>query len=206
VNVSVSEYLDEVRRQKELLTIGQLIDLSKRGNIFYDPHSVLISARAVIGRDNIFFPGVYLFCSEGGTLEVGDGNTFHANTLIEATHGAIRIGSRNQFGEGGFTAKANRHAASTAIGDEGRYLNGAAVFGETTLGSGSQLLGQITVDSCILAAGGSFREPDPDRRAGLLKGTGVAQNLTVPIGHVAVGAGSFSAADLQLQSNFHPKI
>jgi hypothetical protein len=189
-----------------VLTLAELIDLSTRGNVLYDPHSVLISARAVIGRDNVFFPGVYLFCTEGGTLEVGNGNTFHANTLIEATHGAIRIGSRNQFGEGGFTAKANRQAAAISIGDEGRYLNGAGVFGETTLGSGSQLLGLITVDNCTLAAGGSFRERDLDRRAGLLKGAGGARNLTVPIGHVGVGAGSFSAADLQPQSNFHAKV
>ncbi|MBR0836817.1 hypothetical protein JQ612_26800 [Bradyrhizobium manausense] len=203
--MSVSAYIDEVRRQKGLLTPAELIDLSGRGNLFYDPYSVLISARAVIGRDNVFFPGVYLFCTDGGALEVQNGNTFHANTLIEASNGRIRIGSHNQFGEGGFTAKANRPGASISIGDEGRYLNGASVFGETDLGSGSQLLGQITVDTCTLSAGGSFREADPDRRAGLLKGTGVARNLTVPVGQVAVGAGSFSASDLQPQSNFHPK-
>jgi len=203
--VSVSTYLDDVRRQKGLLTLPELIDLAQQGNIFYDPHSVLISARAVIGRDNVFFPGVYLFCTEGGALEIGNGNTFHANSMIEATHGGITIGNGNQFGEGGFTAKANRKGASISIGDEGRYLNGASVFGETSLGSGSQLLGQITVDSCTLAAGGGFREPDPDRRAGLLKGAGVARKLTVPVGQVIVGAGSFAASDLQPQSNFHPK-
>ncbi|MGW1420475.1 hypothetical protein ACWAT4_10205 [Bradyrhizobium manausense] len=106
--MSVSAYIDEVRRQKGLLTPAELIDLSCRGNLFYDPYSVLISARAVIGRDNVFFPGVYLFCTDGGALEVQNGNTFHANTLIEASNGSIRIGSHNQFGEGGFTAKANR--------------------------------------------------------------------------------------------------
>lgn len=150
--MSVSAYLDEVRRQKGLLTVAELIDLSRRGNLFYDPYSVLISTRAVIDRDNVFFPGVYLFCTDGGALEIQKGNTFHANTLIEASNGCVRIGSHNQFGEGGFTAKANRQGASISIGDEGRYLNGAAVFGETNLGSGSQLLGPITVDNCTLSA------------------------------------------------------
>lgn len=203
--MSVHAYLDEVRRLKGLLTLAELIDLSQRGNVVFDPYSVLISARAVIGRDNTFYPGAYLLCSGAGRLEIGDGNIFHSNTLIEATHGNIKIGNRNQFGEGGFTAKANRAGASITIGDSGRYLNGTAVYGETDLESGSQLLGQISADTCKLSAGGSYLEPDPDRRAGLLKGSGVARNLTVPIGHVVVGAGGFSASDLQLQSSFHPK-
>jgi hypothetical protein len=203
--VSISSYLDDVRRQKGLLTLAEMIKLSERGNLFYDLYSILISERAVIGRENTFYPGVYLFCSDAGALEVGDGNVFHSNSLIEATHGSILIGNRNQFGEGGFTAKANRPGASIKIGDEGRYLNGASVFGETHLGSGSQLLGQITADNCKLTSGGNFREPDPDRRAGLLKGAGVARNLTVPVGQVVVGAGTFSASDMQPQSNFHPK-
>ena len=203
--MSVHAYLDNVRRQKGLLTLAELIDLSQRGNLFFDLYSVLISARAVIGRDNTFYPGASLFCSDAVRLEIGDANIFHSNSLIEATNGDIKIGSRNQFGEGGFTAKANRPGASITIGDNGRYLNGASVFGQTDLGSGSQLLGQISVDSCKLAAGGTFLEPDPDRRAGLLKGSGVARNLTVPVGHVIVGAGAFSASDLQPQSKFHPK-
>ncbi|ESW88188.1 AraC family transcriptional regulator [Mesorhizobium sp. LSJC269B00] len=204
--MSVSAYLDRVRREQGLFTIEEVVGLSERGNVIYDPYSTLISAGAVIGRGNVFFPGVYLFCTDGGALEIGDANIFHANTLFEASAGAIRVGSRNQFGEGGFTAKANRPGASIVIGDQGRYLNGAAVFGETVLGSGSQLLGAITVDSCRLEPGGSFRESDPDRRAGLLKGAGAARGFTVPAGHVIVGAGAFSASDLQLQSNFHPKV
>lgn len=203
--MSLSDHLDQVRREQGLLSIDDVIGLSRRGNIIYDPCSVLISSHAVIGHGNTFFPGVYLFCAGSGVLEIGNDNTFHTNALVEASVGNIRIGSHNQFGEGGFTAKANRPGASIEIGDGGRYLNGAAVFGTATLGSGSQILGAITADGCRLEAGGSFREPDPDRRAGLLKGAGVARDITVPAGHVIVGAGTFSASDLQLQSNFHPK-
>jgi hypothetical protein len=203
--MNVSAYLDRMRRDQGLLTVDEVVSLSERRNVIYDPYSTLISARAMIGHGNIFFPGVYLLCTEAAALEVGDANIFHANTLFEAATGVIRVGSLNQFGEGGFTAKANRPGALIEIGNEGRYLNGAAVFGETVLGSGSQLLGAITVDSCRLEPGGSFRESDPDRRAGVLKGAGTARGITVPAGQVIVSAGTFSESDLQPQSNFHPK-
>ena len=201
--MSLDGYLDRVRREKGLLSIGEVAAISQSGNVIYDPWSVLISTRAIIGRGNTFFPGVYIFCIGAGTVEIGNDNCFHSNTLIEASTGAVRIGARNQFGEGGFTARANRRGASISIGDDGRYMNGAAVFGDTVLGSGSQLLGSITVDSCKLEAGGSYRERDPNRRAGLLKGTGVARNITVPIGQVIVGSGLFLAGDAQRQADLH---
>ena len=91
------------------------------------------------------------------------------------------------------------------IGSHGRYLNNPALFGRCVLGDGSQILGNITVDSCTLADGGSFREDDPDLRAGLLKGSGVARNLTVARGMVIAGNGTFSADDLLPQRHFHPK-
>jgi hypothetical protein len=203
--VTLSDHLDAVRRHQGLLTIGEVIDLARRGNIVYDPCSTLIAVRAVIGSGNTFFPNVFLLCGEGGRLELGDGNVLHANTLIEATQGEVRIGSRNQFGEGGFTAKANRPGAFIRIGDGGRYLHGTAVFGQSELGSGSQLLGTISVDGCVLEPGGGFAEPDPDRRAGLLKGHGTARGLRVPRGQVIVGSGTFSMRDLLPQSRFHPK-
>lgn len=116
-----------------------------------------------------------------------------------------RIGSGNQFGEGGFTAKANQPGARIQIGDKGRYQNGACADGETELGSGSESFGAITVDSCRLEAGDCFRDPGPDLQAGLLKGSGVARNIAVPRGQVIVGAGGFSADEMQPQSDFHPK-
>ncbi len=197
--------LDDLRRAQNLLTIAEVVGLIDAGNRIYDPYSVLISAKARIGRDNTIYPCVYLLCAEDGELSIGDGNTFHTNTLLEAVIGTVTVGSLNQFGEGGFTAKANRAGASIRIGDRGRYQNGAAVFGETYLGSGSQLLGAITVDSCTLEAGDSFTDPDPDLRAGLLKGTGVARNITVPRGQVILGAGTFLAEKIQPQTDFHPK-
>ncbi|TPO13746.1 hypothetical protein [Mesorhizobium sp. B1-1-5] len=203
--MSLIDYLNQTRYGQDLLTIDEVIRLSDRGNTIFDPCSVLISKHAVIGASNVFFPGVYLLCEEGAELVVGDFNRFYPNTLLEASGGAIRVGTQNQFGEGGFTAKANRQGASISIGDYGRYINGAAVFGSTSLGSGSQLIGAVTVDSCHLQEGGDFREPDPDKRAGLLKGFGTAKNLTIPAGHVITGSGSFHLDNLVPQSFYHPK-
>ncbi|MCY1707769.1 AraC family transcriptional regulator [Pannonibacter sp. SL95] len=159
----------------------------------------------MIGTGNIIFPCVSLFCGDQGELSIGDNNTFFSNSLIEAVSGPIVIGSINQFGEGGFSAKTNRPGASIVVGDNGRYLNGAAVFGETILGTGSQILGAITVDSCHLEAGQSYKDADPDLRAGLLKGSGVARDLTVAAGQVILGNGSFSLNDIKPQAFFHPK-
>jgi hypothetical protein len=197
--------LDDLRRAQNLLTIEDVIGLIDAGNRIYDPYSVLISAKVRLGVGNTIFPCVYLLCLDAGELTVGAGNVFHTNTLLEAAQGVIAVGSGNQFGEGGFTARANRPGAHIRIGDHGRYQNGAAVFGQSELGSGSQLLGAITMDSCRLEAGDNFRDPDPDRRAGLLKGSGMARKLTVPRGQVIVGAGTFEAENMQPQSDFHPK-
>jgi len=197
-------YLDEVRRQNGLLTMGEIIELSEQGNIIYDPYSVLISKDTVIGCGNVFFPNVCLFCSDKGTLlSVGDNNIFYSDTLLEASHGTIQIGDANQFGEGGFVAKANRIGATIKIGSTGRYLGGVSVFGNTVLGSGSQLLGAIMAENCILEEGGDFRNDNPDMRAGLLKGSGIARGITVPVGHVIANIGSFSLSDLQKQSVYH---
>lgn len=203
--MTVPSFVDDMRRSRGFKTIAEIEDVVRRGNLIFDPFSVLISARAKIGTGNTIFPCVSLICDGDGELSIGDNNTFFSNTLLEAVSGPIVIGSSNQFGEGGFTAKTNRAGASIIVGDNGRYLSGAAVFGETILGTGSQILGAITVDSCHLEAGQGYRDADPDQRAGLLKGTGVARNLMVPVGHVILGNGTFLLDDIKPQGFFHPK-
>ncbi len=203
--MSVTAYMNDCRRRQGLLTLDEILALAERGNVIYDPHSLLVSRRAIIGRHNVFFPNVTLFCGETQNLSIGDRNIFHAMTLMDAADGPIAVGSDNQFGEGGLTVRCNRPGAAVEIGDGGRYMGGASVFGRTALGSGSQLLGQIAVDSCRLEAGDSFRSPDPDARAGLLKGWGSARGLSVPRGSVIAGNGRFDAAGLERQSAYHPK-
>jgi hypothetical protein len=62
------------------------------------------------------------------------------------------------------------------------------------------------VDSCRLAAGAPFSHPDPDRRAGLLKGAGSARHLSVATGEVIAGNGVFRREDVKRQTSFHPKV
>ncbi len=195
--------LNESRIAQNLLTISEIMELSRRGNTIYDPFSALISRQCRLGIGNVLFPCVYLLCHEEGELTVGDNNTFYTNTLISAETSLISIGSNNQFGENGFTAKANRKDAAIQIGNFGRYLGGACVFGSSFLESGSQILGAIIVDNCRLEQGDSYQGSDPSLRAGLLKGTGTARNLVVPIGHVIAGNGIFLADDLKTQMSFH---
>jgi hypothetical protein len=198
--------IDESRRALGFLEIEAVLALAERGNVILDPLSTLIAKSARIGAGNVFYPGVTIRCSASGELTIGDGNTLYSGTWLAADVGTLTIGNSNLFGEsGGFTVKADRAGARIVIGDHGRYQGGASVFGETTLGSGSQLLGMITVDSCYLAAGGSFRDPDPDTRAALLKGQGIARNLRLDVGQVISTRDEFTMDDVKPQSFFHPK-
>lgn len=201
----IPAFVDEVRRARGLMTIEELAALVGRGNVVFDPFSTLISIAARIGSGNVFHPCVTVACGPGVELTIGDDNVFHSTTAITAETGPVTIGSGNRFGEGGFVARTDRDEAAIEIGDEGRYVGGVSVFGRSRLGSGSQILGAITAQDCELEAGGSFRAPDPDDRAGLLKGAGTARGLRVPRGHVVVGQGVFRAADLEPQRNHHPR-
>ena len=204
-DTSLIARIDQARGALGFLTLAETMALADRGTLVLDPFSVLIARRAGIGRDNVFHPGVTLACGPAAVLQLGDGNVLHPGTLIAAETGTIRIGDRNQFGEGGFTARANRDGAAIAIGDGGRYLSGATIQGRSTLGSGSQVLGAITVDDCSLGAGRRFSDPDPDARGAVLKGTGSARGLVLEAGQVIAGWGPFRIEDLKPQSFFHPK-
>jgi hypothetical protein len=194
--------LDQVRADQGYLTLAEALALVDRGNAVLDPFSLLIGRDVAIGTGNVFYPNVTI--GGDGAIAIGERNTFHSGTALLAAGGHILVGSRNQFGEGGFVAKADRPGASIEIGDGGRYLGGAAVYGAAQLGSGSQILGPVAVQDCILAAGGSYEEPDPDARGAVLKGVGRARHLTLATGQVIQGNGVFDAADIRWQSFYHP--
>jgi hypothetical protein len=85
-------------------------------------------------------------------------------------------------------------------------MSGANILGACVLESGTQVLGPITVENCTLMTGGSFKEADPDRRGGVLKGFGTARNLTVRQGEVINGQGTFDASAVERQIAYHPKV
>ncbi|MFY2556913.1 hypothetical protein ACN469_04730 [Corallococcus terminator] len=198
--------LDAPRRSAGLLTVEEVLALADTGNVVYDPFSVLISRHLRIGEGNVIHPCVTLTCAATAEFQLGSRNILHTGTLLAAETGSIVVGDGNQFGEGGFTAKANRAGARITVGDGGRYLGGASVFGESVLGSGTQVLGAITVDSCQLAAGAAFSDPDPDVRAAVLKGSGTARGLALGVGQVILGNGGFRAEDVKPQAFYHPKV
>jgi len=193
------------RQGKGFLHIDDLLqDIGSRNTVL-DGHSVLISQNVQIGNGNTFYPNVVLEATGAGSITIGDNNVFYPGVYMFCSDGSIVIGSGNEFGSGGCTIKANMTGATVTIGDNGRYMNGVTIMGKTTLGSGSQVLGFITVQNCMLGEGGDFSEPDPDKRAAVLKGFGIARGITLEAGQVINGAGNFSDANVEWQRSYHPK-
>jgi hypothetical protein len=127
---------------------------------------------------------------------------FWPGTTIVARDGRIAVGARNEFGPGGATLVLD--AGEISIGDDGRYREGAAIFSGCRLGSGTQVLGPIQAQDCVLDAGGSYRDAAADLRGGVLKGVGRARGLRVGRGQVVLGEGRFDPKDIKAQSFFHP--
>jgi hypothetical protein len=194
--------IDRFRSAAGFRTVAELLDPALDARVF-DPFSVLISRAVVLGRGNVFYPNVMVVCRDAECV-LGDENLFHPGTGISAEDGGtIRIGDRGSFGPGGLQLKANRPGATLSIGDEVRLLNGAEVVRSSTLGSGAQILGAISAVGVELAAGDSYRGPDPDRRAALLKGFGRARGLRLGRGEVVNGSGDFAESAVERQAAYH---
>lgn len=200
----MNDAISQTRQSKDFLSADELTTTLGKQNTILDS-SVLISKRATVGSGNIFYPNVVIECQEDGQITIGDDNTFYPGTYILSSAGAVKIGSGNEFGPAGITIKANMPDALVTTGNDGRYCDGASIVGKTNLGSGSQVLGSITVQSCTLAAGGTHQEPDPDKRAAVLKGFGLARGITLEVGQVINGAGKFADAPVEWQHDYHPK-
>lgn len=197
--------IDAQREKNNYLSIAATMQLAELGNTIFDPFSTLISTFAVVGVDNIFYPNTIVACDEQGSLTIGDDNTFFSGSALTCVGGSISVKNNNQFGEGGFIARADHSDAIITIGSNGRYTSGVQLFGTNSLGTGSQIHGVITVINCTLSAGESFIHPDPDLRAGVLKGYGPAKNLVIDSGEVIAGNGIFQQSDLKRQTFYHPK-
>lgn len=193
------------RHQKGFLAASELADTLGKDNLVLDAGSVLIAQAVKIGKGNTFYPNVVIEVQGGGAVSLGDNNTFYPGTYLLCSAGSITIGSDNEFGSGGCTIKANMPDADLTVGDGGRYCDGANIMGKTSLGSGSQVLGNITVQGCNLAAGGTYKTPDPDERAAVLKGFGLARGITLEKGQVVNGSGNFADRPVEWQHDYHPK-
>ena len=198
------QLINRAREQAGFLSLEETAALVSSGNIVFDPFSTLISRKVAIGAQNVFHPNTRIACHEDAMVEIGSGNVFHSNTVIEASMNRIAIGDHNQFGEGMVCLKANAPDAFIEVGNLGRYCGIISLYGRTRLGSGSQILGNITAYNCVLGEGCPHSHPVPDERGSVLKGSGTAKNIQLTRGQVIEGWGRFDAEAVTRQSSFHP--
>ncbi|WP_112664048.1 hypothetical protein [Microvirga flavescens] len=196
---------DAARQQLGFLSLADTLALANRGVMILDPSSTLISPGVDIGALVIFWPGTVVQRLGQSSITIGNGTALFPGTRIVADGGTVAIGALAEIGEeGGFTVKAEAGAAIT-IGNTARLLGGGSLTLSNDIGNGAQILGPIRCQNCALGNGGDYREPDPDRRGGVLKGSGVARNLHVSQGHVIQSFDLFANAPLRRQTEFHPK-
>lgn len=195
--------IDAHRARRGFLSVSQLLAVHNE-NILLDPLSILISAGIELGVGNILYPGVILEVQNGGKIHIGNRNVFYPGTFFLADQGIIQVGDENEFGDGGVRLKALTADALITVGNVGRYMGGADVSGRCVLGSGTQILGAISVQNCTLGAGESYRHPDPNLRGGLFKGSGLARDLTIGQGEVISTRDTFEASAIERQAVYHP--
>lgn len=198
--------LNAMRREKGFLTIDETFLLCEQGVTVMDPFSTFISREVRIASGAVIWPNSRIAVGTSGSIDIGVGTVLHSGIHIEADAGTIRIGSGCDIGqEGGFAIFASAGSDAVVIGNEVRLNGNGSIAIRAEVGNGAQIIGPIRVQNCRLGAGGSFREPDPDKRGGVLKGCGVARGLDVPAGMVIQAFGIFAEAPLRPQSFFHPK-
>lgn len=197
--------MDAARRGLGFLDAGETAALARRGIVVIEPRTTLVAAAAELEAGVVLWPGSIVEAGAAGAVTIGGGTVLFPGTRIVARAGRIRIGRNAEIGEeGGFTIKTEAEVDTIEIGDGARLLGGGSLTGSNRLGDGAQVLGPIRMQRCRLDSGGSYGEPDPDRRGGVLKGSGVARDIVVPQGHVIQAFGLFAEAPLRRQSFFHP--
>ncbi|WP_207482233.1 hypothetical protein [Arenibaculum pallidiluteum] len=195
---------DEGRRHLGFLTAAGTAALADRGVAVLDPGSTLVSPGIDWGRGVVLYPGTVVQRLDGA-VAVGAGTVLFPGTRIVAAGGSVLVEEAAEIGEeGGFTLKAEEAGIRIRVGAGARLLGGGSLARSNEIGRGAQVLGPIRCQDCVLGDGGTHREPDPDRRGGVLKGTGVARGITVPAGHVIQAFGLFAEAPLRRQIEFHP--
>ncbi|MBK1840184.1 hypothetical protein JHL17_22510 [Azospirillum sp. YIM B02556] len=198
--------VDRARERAGFLSVEAVAALADDGVLVLDPFSTLVSPGVALAGGVTLWPGTIIQATEGGEVTVGSGTRLFPGTRIVAAGGRVTIGAETEIGEeGGFTIKADHPGCLIEIGSHARLLGGGSLALANHIGDGAQVLGPIRMQDCRLQSGGSHRDPDPDRRGGVLKGSGVARGLTVPTGMVIQAFGLFGEAPLRPQSFFHPK-
>ncbi|MBJ6127986.1 hypothetical protein [Microvirga splendida] len=195
----------DARQRLGFLPVAETAALARYGVLIPDPGSVLVSPGVQLEEGVVLWPGVILQALDGGTIVIGAGTQLFPGSRLVASGGLIKVGTRAEIGEeGGFTLKAEAGNV-IEIGEGARLLGGGSLTLSNRIGRGAQVLGPIRCQNCTLGDGGTYRDPEPDQRGGVLKGSGVARQINVPTGSVIQAFGLFSDGTLRRQSYFHPK-
>lgn len=198
--------IDEYRKKCNFLSVQEMLDLYGESNTILNPFSTFISSSVQIGCGNIIYPDVIIESDGTNQIQIGDKNTFFPNTHLALMNGGVlQVGNNNLFGEGIVCIKSNMPSSSIIIGDNVRFEGIINIFGQCSLETGCQILGNISVYNCSLRKGLSYKDADVERRAGLLKGFGNAKGLEVSCGYVIKGNGDFMQDNIEPQLNYHKK-
>ena len=201
----IVEAADASRRALGFMSIAATAELARAGVRVIDPFSILVSPGVAIEPDAVLYPNVILDQAQCGQIRVGSGARLWPGTQMTARCGTIVIGPDAEIGEdGGFSFRAGP-GEEILVGDRARLTGGGRLSETCSIGAGAQVLGPIDVRVCSLEGGGDHREPDPDRRGAVLKGSGQARNIALGRGRVIQSFGLFSPAETRWQSFFHPQ-
>ena len=206
VSPDVIASANRARVSAGFMSVEETADLAGSGVLVLDAFSTLVSRGAVLGEGIVLWPGTTVQTLESGSVSVGSRTILFPGTRIVARRGRVTIGEAAEIGEeGGFTINADKPDDLIEVGGGARLLGGGSLTSSNYIGRGAQILGPIRARNCRLADGGTYSEPDPDRRGGVLKGSGLARDLEVPTGCVIQAFGLFSDAPMRRQTYFHPK-
>lgn len=197
--------INQQRSKKDFYSIMELLELSKNENTILDPFSTLISRKVKMDNNNTFYPNTIVEINNNGHISIGSNNIFYPNTFLLADTATISIGNDNIFGDGGLSIKANTKTSKIIIGNCGRYMNGAQIIGNSYLGNGSQILGNITAQNCYLEDGESYTHSNVNLRGAVLKGNGLARNIKLSKGTVINAQGLFKQCNQEDQAVYHLK-
>jgi hypothetical protein len=201
---TIVDVADASRLALGFMSVAATAELARAGVRVADPFSTLVSPGVAIEPDAVLYPNVILEQTQGGRIRIGRGTRLWPGTQMTACGGSIGVGSDAEIGaDGGFSFMAGP-GDSITIGDRARLTGGGRLSESCSVGAGAQILGRIDVRSCQLEGGGAYREPDPDQRGAVLKGSGQARNIALARGRVIQSFGLFSPADARWQSSFHP--
>ena len=192
--------INDARAKNGFMSIDDLYELTKT-NTIYDIFSIIISSTVRIGIGNIIYPNVVIE-SDKSLVDICDNNTFYSGTRIVAKNGKVIIGTNNEIGENSVSIKSEN--TKIEVKNECRLNNCAQLLCNSYFGNGSQVLGNIKVINCNLYDGLSYKEINPNKRGGVLKGFGIANNLNIGIGKVINGKGIMTIDMIEDQEKYHP--